>query len=547
MKQCPDSKCKYCSKIINYIEQKRKEYYSLNELEREQVDEVNPETENSSSSISANQKNNSLSSKNIDLNSDSIDAIENKIITSIPSKEEIIQVRGDGNCAYNSILTSFGESEDCMTLRQLTAQRILADGLEEDYYLERNCSSFEEYTNKVKTNSFYAEEPELIEISKVKKIWISIYDELRKKWKIIKDKDNSKPSGLAFIIFQDTGSDLSCHYNAIREIKTQKRELLKSNDVNMSQSFRNKEKSKEPQSQLKIMIWNARSLCNYTKKAFIIDIMSNEYPDIAIISETFLLDTDNIYVKGYRTYKTKNNVRRKGCCIFLSKNILASVLVLKNDINGRYIKISLKSPNFDIPLTISSLYLEPDGNINDIPSDVLDADICAGDLNNAETGFKRSGVYHLNGIADIHSIKVNNKISDHDIIIGKAKGNVKLNERFTPIEINDKNIIEKNDAAIKGEYGKIFILNNQKKIIQKDNYKMSIKSMDKYDEFNKLKEIYDMEYKEKYKKIEKIIRGGDITKEGWYKINKLFDGIRECEIYTRDHMANDIIQFYQRL
>ena len=39
----------------------------------------------------------------------------------------------------------------------------------------------------------------------------------------------------------------------------------------------------------------------------------------------------------------------------------------------------------------------------------------------------------------------------------------------------------------------------------------------------------------------------DITKEGWYKINKLFDGIRECEIYTRDHMANDIIQYYQRL
>ena len=56
-----------------------------------------------------------------------------------------------------------------------------------------------------------------------------------------------------------------------------------------------------------------------------------------------------------------------------------------------------------------------------------------------------------------------------------------------------------------------------------------------------------MEYKEKYKKIEKIIRGGDITKEGWYKINKLFDGIRECEIYTIDHMANDIIQYYQRL
>ena len=67
--------------------------------------------------------------------------------------------------------------------------------------------------------------------------------------------------------------------------------------------------------------------------------------------------------------------------------------------------------------------------------------------------------------------------------------------------------------------------------------------MDKYDEFNKLKEIYDIEYKEKYKRVEKMIRGGNITKEGWYKINKLFDGTRECEIYTKDYMGNKIIRY----
>ena len=128
----------------------------------------------------------------------------------------------------------------------------------------------------------------------------------------------------------------------------------------MSRAFKDDGESKENQSELKIMIWNARSLCKYVKKTFVIDIISNEHPDIALISETFLLDTDNLYVKGYMTYKTKNNIRRKGCCILLSKNVLASVLVLKNDINGRYIKISLKSPNFEVPLTVSSLYLEPD-------------------------------------------------------------------------------------------------------------------------------------------------------------------------------------------
>ena len=45
-----------------------------------------------------------------------------------------------------------GEPEDYMILRQLTAQRILADGLEEDYYPERNCVSLEDYANKVKFN-----------------------------------------------------------------------------------------------------------------------------------------------------------------------------------------------------------------------------------------------------------------------------------------------------------------------------------------------------------------------------------------------------------
>ena len=88
-----------------------------------------------------------------------------------------------------------------MTLRQLTAQRIMADGLEEDYYLERNCSSLEEYANKVKIIPFIPMNLDLIAISKVKRVCISIYDEQRKKWKIIKDKENSKPSGLAFIIF----------------------------------------------------------------------------------------------------------------------------------------------------------------------------------------------------------------------------------------------------------------------------------------------------------------------------------------------------------
>ena len=55
---------------------------------------------------------------------------------------------------------------------------------------------------------------------------------------------------------------------------------------------------------LKVLIWNARSLYSYAKKLFLIDILRNKQPDIVIVSETFLLDEDNIYAKGYKTYKT---------------------------------------------------------------------------------------------------------------------------------------------------------------------------------------------------------------------------------------------------
>ena len=56
----------------------------------------------------------------------------------------------------------------------MTAKRIRKDGLDEDIFLERNCNSLEEYVNKIELTSFYADEPELIAISKIKKIWIAI-------------------------------------------------------------------------------------------------------------------------------------------------------------------------------------------------------------------------------------------------------------------------------------------------------------------------------------------------------------------------------------
>lgn len=157
--------------------------------------------------------------------------------------------------------------------------------------VRRNCSSLEEYIEKIKNSSFYADEPEIRAISKIKEAWIAIYDELRKTWKIIKDKTGIKPKKIAFICYQDTGADLLCHYNAIKLInRNQSIESKRNNCQSKKDISKDNEVESNKSSELKIYIWNARSLSSFTKKSFLIDIISNELPDLAFISETFLLD-----------------------------------------------------------------------------------------------------------------------------------------------------------------------------------------------------------------------------------------------------------------
>ena len=79
------------------------------------------------------------------------------------------------------------------------------------------------------------------------------------------------------------------------------------------------------------------------------------------------------------------------------------------------IKISAKSKDIDTPVNISSIYLEADGNLNNIPEEIFDSDIIAGDLNQAEAGLIKDGIYHYKGIEKIQTIQINKRISDHDI------------------------------------------------------------------------------------------------------------------------------------
>lgn len=56
-----------------------------------------------------------------------------------------------------------------MLLRNQVAEQILKNGVDEEIYLERNCKSLLDYTDHIRLKSFYADEPELRIIAKLKK------------------------------------------------------------------------------------------------------------------------------------------------------------------------------------------------------------------------------------------------------------------------------------------------------------------------------------------------------------------------------------------
>ena len=196
------------------------------------------------------------------------------------------------------------------------------------------------------------------------------------------------------------------------------------------------------------MIWNTRSLNDISKKIYLVDIISNNNPDIIILTETFLLDEANLFIKKYKTYKTRNILKRNGVAILIHKNLLVSVLQLNNDVNGRFIKLSIKTPGLNESYTISGVYLEPKGDKKNIPEEIFDSNIIAGDLNEFKSELNRYGVYHYKNIKILSELKINNKISDHNILFGEALINVKRTELYSNIDLLDKNKINTNKKEI---------------------------------------------------------------------------------------------------
>ena len=115
------------------------------------------------------------------------------------------------------------------------------------------------------------------------------------------------------------------------------------------------------------------------------------------------------------------------------------------DPNGRFVKIRIRNRNDDNTMTISSVYLEPNRDTEDINKIIFESNIIGGDMNNANSGLNQHNVFHYKNIEIEDIIKLeNNTMFEHPILIGKNNFYTHQVGEDTTITIIDKRKTEIN-------------------------------------------------------------------------------------------------------
>ena len=127
---------------------------------------------------------------------------------------------------------------------------------------------------------------------------------------------------------------------------------------------------------LNVLIINCRSIRDYLKRILIMDILRSKEIDIALLQETFLIKKDPLYFEGYKIFRDDNELqRRKGTAILVNTRLDIDIQRIAADPNGRFVKIRIKNRDDNNALTISSVYLEPNGNLEDINKIIFESDV----------------------------------------------------------------------------------------------------------------------------------------------------------------------------
>ena len=249
--------------------------------------------------------------------------------------------------------------------------------------------------------------------------------------------------------------------------------------------------------------------------------------DIALIQETFLIEEDKLYIEGYKVYRADNQLRRKGVAILINSKLDLDCIKLAQDPNGRFLKVRIKNRDNLFSKTVASIYLEPNGNIEEINETALEADIIGGDMNDANTTYNKNGVFHTKNIDILDKIDLKNReLFDHPLLIGTIKFCTKKLKEKENMEVLDMTKVNKNQEKIinklTGKEMKIILQMPLKKIqIQGIEVRLNI---NKYGlDYIKLKEEMKIKNKQelinRYSNINTILTLGILNKESWAKIN----------------------------
>ena len=279
-------------------------------------------------------------------------------------------------------------------------------------------------------------------------------------WYFIYDQSKSKASSVLLLHYkesEDNTKDQTQHYSGydISKLKLNQNKIktaILEEIIKQKEKHENNEQINQKENEINILVWNANSLKDYTKKLFLIETILVNKIHIALIQETMLKDKDKMYIKGYRIYRSNSEFRR-GTVIIVSNMINAQTYIVMKSQEGRYPKMKIKNEEANIELTVSNIYLEPDKESKYeeiIPEGIRNAECIAGDLNKAKTGMTiHLNVYHIHNLGEkIETIEVDHKISDHPILIFKKRACIPLNEETNNKIIPDNKIVEENNLKI---------------------------------------------------------------------------------------------------
>ena len=79
--------------------------------------------------------------------------------------------------------------------------------------------------------------------------------------------------------------------------------------------------TEQHEANLKILCWNIKSIRRPLVRRLLIEKMLEEEIDIACIQETYLSNTDQLWIKGYRIFRANNTSRLRGVAILIRKTL----------------------------------------------------------------------------------------------------------------------------------------------------------------------------------------------------------------------------------